>query len=159
MRHAKFKIAWGYLVEPILAGLLIVFGCTTIGTNTIAELVHQFAIDLATLYCTVFFAAALAFLWTFYSKADTDFYTWLDEIDAFKIFLHATGYVIAIEAFSIFLLLLTKVYDNQLLAITAAFAFLMALINSYTLVANVIELMKLHTQFNRVSRHSDFTRH
>jgi len=152
MNHSKSKIAWAYIVEITLAILLIGLGCSTMGAAALAVLVHQFAIDIATLYCAVFFAAALAFLWTFYSKADTEFYSWLDEIRSFHVFLNATVYVVAIEGSAIFLLLATKVFTGNGFALIAAFAFLLAAINSYTMVKNVIDLMKLHTLFNRVSR-------
>lgn len=152
MKHNNVKVAWAYTVEIILAILLVGLGCTTIGAAALAALVHQFALDIATLYCAVFFAAALGFLWTFYSKADTEFYTWLDEIHFFHVFLHATAYVVAIEGGAIFLLLATKLFTGTGFALIAAFAFFMAVINSYTMVKNVIDLMKLHTLFNRVSR-------
>ena len=152
MKHSKTKIAWAYIVEITLAILLVGLGCTTIGAAALAALVHQFASDIATFYCAVFFAAALGFLWTFYSKVDTEFYTWLDEIRSFHVFLHATAYVVAIEGGAIFLLLATKLFTGNGFALIAAFAFLMAVINSYTMVKNVIDLMKLHTLFNRVSR-------
>lgn len=154
MKHSKAKIAWSYIVELTLAIVLVGLGCTTMGATALAALVHQFAFDFATLYCAVFFAAALGFLWTFYSKADTEFYTWLDEIRSYHVFLNATAYVVAIEGTAIFLLLATKLFAGNGFALVAAFAFLMAVINSYTMVKNVIDLMKLHTLFNRVSRAS-----
>ncbi|UCV13674.1 hypothetical protein [Quatrionicoccus australiensis] len=152
MKHRKLKVAWAYIVEIVLAILLVGLGCSTMGAAALAELVRQFALDIATLYCAVFFAAALGFLWTFYSKADTEFYTWLDRIGSFHVFLNATAYVVAIEGVAIFLLLATKLFTGNGFALLAAFGFLLALINSYTMVKNVIDLMKLHTFFNRVSR-------
>jgi hypothetical protein len=154
MKRDKLRVAWGYLVEIVLASLLVILGYLTIGMNAVSGLVHEFAIDFATLYCAVFFAAALGFFWTFYSKADTDFYTWLDDRGAFQVYLHAMEYTLAIEGGAIFTLLATKVYTSQEIALIAAFVFLMAFINSYTMVKNVIALMKLHTLFNRVSRRS-----
>lgn len=152
MKNEKVKVAWAYVVEPTLALLLVVLGCLTIGVDKLSILVHQFAIDVATLYCAVFFGAALAFLWTFYSKADTDFCTWLDEKNALQVYLHATMYAVAVERIATLSLLATKIFTGTEVALIAAFLFLMAVINSYTLVKNVIGLMKLHTLFNRVSR-------
>lgn len=151
MKSDAIKIAWAYIAEIILAILLVGLACTTIGSAALASLVRQFAIDIATLYCAVFFAAALGFLWTFYSKADTEFYKWLDEINSFVVFLHATVYVVAIEAVAIFTLLATKLLIGDTFSLIAAFVFFMAIINSYTLIANVIGLMRLHTLYNRVS--------
>ncbi|NZD58452.1 hypothetical protein HZU83_17325 [Sphaerotilus montanus] len=155
MNNRKTKIIWAYVTEVILAILLVFLGCVTLGITAVTALVHQFAVDFATLYCAVFFAAALAFLWTFCSKADTVFYTWLDEIQAFHVYLHATGYVVAVEAVAIFLLVATKEYSGSEFSLIAAFAFFMAVINSYTMVKNVIDLMKLHTLFNRVCGAND----
>lgn len=152
MKRNKLKIAWGYTVEVTLALLLVGLTCTTIGSAQLANLVRQFAVDLATLYCAVFFAAALGFLWTFYSKADTEFYTWLDEINTFNVYLRATAYVVAIEGVAIFALLATKIFTGNAYSLIAAFTFFMAVINSYTLVANVMDIMRLHTLYNRVSK-------
>ncbi len=152
MKRNNLQIVWGYAVEPLLAILLVGLACSTIGSTHLANLVRQFATDLATLYCAVFFAAALGFLWTFYSKADTEFYTWLDEINSFGVYLHATAYVVAIEGGAIFALLATKIFTSDTYALIAAFIFFMAVINSYTLVVNVIGIMRLHTLYNRVSK-------
>lgn len=152
MKHDRFKIAWAYIVEPVLALLVIVLGCLTMGVDAVSALVHQFAVDIAALYCTAFFAAALGFLWTFYSKADSQFCAWLDEKGAFLVYLQATAYVVAVEGGAIFVLLATKIFTGNEFALIAAFSFLMAIINSYTMVKNVIDIARLHTLFGRVAR-------
>lgn len=150
MKRRTLKVAWGYAAELILAILLVGLACSTIGSTQLANIVRQFAVDLATLCCAVFFATALGFLWTFYSKADTEFYTWLDEIKSFGVYLNATAYVVAIEGASILALLATKMLTGDVYALVAALIFFLAFINSYTLVANVIGIMRLHTLYNQV---------
>lgn len=154
MNRQNLTIIWGYLVEPILASLLIVLACILFGTSIIATLMRQVAVDLATLYCAVFFAAALGFLWTLFSAADTPFYRWLDEVDSFSVYLQATAYTVAIGAISTLVLGILKLFENQALAITASFFFLMAVINTYTLIANVFGLIKLNALYNRIHRPS-----
>ncbi len=50
MTRIKMKVAWGYAAELILAILLVSLACTTIGSTQLANIVRQFAVDLATLY-------------------------------------------------------------------------------------------------------------
>lgn len=152
MNNRKVKIFFAYAVEIILAILLVVFGCASIGVSAMAGLVHQFAFDFATLYCATSFAAALGFLWTLFSKAESEFFSWLDEIAAAQVYVHAIAYVVAVEAGALFLLLATKFFTGEKFALIAAFSFCMAIINSFTMVMNVLELMKLHALFNKVSR-------
>lgn len=150
MKRRTLKVAWGYTAELILAILLVGLACATIGSIQLANIVRQFAVDLATLYCAVFFAAALGFLWTFYSKADTEFYTWLDEVKSFGVYLNATAYVVTVEGAAIFALLATKIFTGDAYALVAALIFFLAFINSYTLVANVMGIMRLHTLYNQI---------
>lgn len=149
MRKVTALVLWAYLSEVILAILIVALGCVTLGFNTVVMLVHKFAVDFATLYCAVFFAAALGFLWTFYSKVDTDFYAWLDERKYFQVYLSSILYVLLVEGAAIFFLLATKLFTGPIFSIIAAFVFFMAIVNSYTMVKNVIGLMKLHTLFNK----------
>jgi hypothetical protein len=155
MKYPKLKVLWGYLVEPLLSGLIVFLGYEVVGGHAIAEFIGKVAVDLATLYCAVIFAAAFAFLWTFYSKADAGFYVWLDEIGAFNVYTNATIYVVVIEGLAIFSLLITKYYENETFALIALFVFLMAVINSYTMILNVVGLMKLQIQFNRMLHNSN----
>lgn len=145
---------WGYAVEIVLAALMLVLLCLIYTPSSISIFVRQSAIDVATLFCAILFAASLAFLWTFYSKADTDFYRWLYEIDAFNIYLSATGYAVAINAAATLMLILAKFIVNDHLALTSIFMLFLAAINGYTLVQNVFGLMKLNAKFNQKSRNN-----
>lgn len=145
----RLTVLWGYLVEPILAILILILFQISIGRDILIKLTTQLAVDFATLYCAVFFAAALGFLWTLYSKVDTKFYVWLDEIGALKTYINATVYAVSVEGGAIFLLLGTKLYTSPTFIIISAFGFLMALINSVTMITNVIGLIKLQTLFSR----------
>ncbi len=146
----KFHIFWGYATEFILAGALLFWARLIFDKISLVEFIRQSAIDLATLFCAIFFAAALGFLWTFYSKADTEFYKWLHARGAFNIYLYATGYVVLIEAASTITLVIAKHIPNDTLALVAGYLFLMAAINGYTLIENVFGLMKLNAKYNQL---------
>lgn len=150
MRY-RAKIIWAYLVELVLAGLLVVWACVLYGVSYVGSVVQSFANDVATLYCAVFFAAALAFLWTFYSKVDSKFYVWLDQIGAYSTYINATVYVIAIEGATTLVLTFSKINKDENFSLFAAFLFFLAIINSCTMIANVVGLMKLQTLFHRLS--------
>jgi hypothetical protein len=157
MKNASVNIFIGYAVEPILAILLLTLSCITIGEIEISKSIHQAAIDLATMYCSVFFAAALGFLWTLYSKSDTEFYSWLDEINAFKVYINATIYTITIQVISILSLIVTKIHDGKYLPLFSIFILLMAIISSLTMILNIAQLMKLHTKFNKALQQKQYT--
>lgn len=150
MMKYKFAIVWGYAAELILAGVLLFLVCMIFDKLSLVNFIRQSAIDLATLFCAIFFAAALGFLWTFYSKADTEFYRWLHEYGAFTTYLYATGYVVGIEAISTIMLVITKQIPNDTLALAAGYLFLMAAINGYTLIVNVFGLMRLNAHYNQL---------
>ena len=150
MRSRTIKIIWAYSIEIILAILLMVLLFTTVGRQKTIDVIQNSAIDFATLYCAVFAAASLGFLWTLYSKVDTKFHVWLDTISAFNVYLNATIYVVFIEAFSTLILLMTKYCKYDWLTTFAGFSFFLALINSYTMIINSTQIMKLQIRFNRI---------
>jgi hypothetical protein len=96
------------------------------------------------------FAAALAFLWSFYTKADTPFYRWLDEKGAFKVYVSATIYVIGINFMAIAALIVARHINGVFIGITAAFFLALAIINLYTFVSNVAGIMRLNAKFSRM---------
>lgn len=140
---------WGYFVEISAAALILILLCLIFGQATIATFVCNVALDAATLFSGIMFAASLAFLWTFYSKSDTEFYRWLDENGAFNIYLGATGYAVAVNAITTLALVGMKHIQSNAFALFATYLLLLAILNLFTLVQNVFGLMRLNTKFNR----------
>lgn len=124
--------------------------CLWFEPKAVASFVRDVALDIATLFGAVMLAASLGFLWTFYSKADTEFYRWLDSRGAFRVYLLATAYSVAVSLLSTMSLVAMKKISDDSFALVAAFLLVLAVINLMTLVRNVIDLMLLNAKFNHV---------
>jgi hypothetical protein len=146
---SRLIVGWAYAVEVLVAALGVVGLCLWLSKESLLTFLRMAAVDIATLFGAVMLAAALAFLWTFFSKADTPFYRWLDSRGAFKVYLHATAYSVLISLLSTSSLVVFKHVENETLGLAAAFLLLLALLNMYTLVMNVIGLMRLNALFTR----------
>jgi hypothetical protein len=145
----RLLVYWGYTAEILISALAVVALCLWLSTEGLLTFLRTAALDIATLFGAVMFAAALAFLWTFFSKADTPFYRWLDTKGALQVYLRATAYAVLVSLLSTSSLLIYKHVDDKTLGLTAAFFLMLALVNTYTLVSNVIGLMRLNTLFMR----------
>lgn len=145
----KLLVGWGYAVEIVISALAVLSLCMWVGTESLLTFLRMAALDIATLFGAVMLAAALAFLWTFFSKADTPFYRWLDSKGAFQVYLRATAYAVLVSLLLTSSLVIYKHVDNESLGLTAAFLLALALANMYTLVSNVIGLMRLNALFMR----------
>jgi hypothetical protein len=119
------------------------------GTESLLAFLRTAALDIATLFGAVMLAAALAFLWTFFSKVDTPFYRWLDSKGAFQVYIQAAAYAVLVSLLSTSSLVIYKHVDNTILGLAAAFLLALALTNMYTLITNVIGLMRLNALFLR----------
>jgi hypothetical protein len=146
---SKALVGWGYAAELLAAGLVVSALCTWLSTESLLNFLRVAALDIATLFGAVMLAAALAFLWTFFSKADTPFYRWLDSKGAFQVYLRATAYAVLVSLLSTASLVIYKHVENEYLGLAAAFLLMLALLNMYTLVANVIGLMRLNALYMR----------
>ncbi|WP_200232199.1 hypothetical protein [Rubrivivax gelatinosus] len=146
---SRYLIGWGYAVEIAISALVLLVLCMWLSTESVLAFLRSAALDIATLFGAVMLAAALAFLWTFFSKADTPFFRWLDSKGAFQVYLRATAYAVLVSLLSTFSLVIYKHIDDRNLGLAAAFLLVLALINMYTLVSNVIGLMKLNALFMR----------
>jgi hypothetical protein len=146
----KFLVGWGYAVEIAISALAVLSLCMWVGTASLLAFLRTAALDIATLFGAVMLAAALAFLWTFFSKADTPFYRWLDSKGAFQVYLRATAYAVLVSLLSTSSLVIYKHVDNTSLGLAAAFLLALAFANMYTLVSNVIGLMRLNALFMRL---------
>lgn len=151
MSRRRLLVVWSYLSEILLATLLTTLLCFLIDKSKLVEFIQQSAIDFATLFCAIFFAGALGFLWTFYSKADSKFYVWLDSIGASAVYLHATVYTVFVEGAATLALTFVKYFKNEGLALFGAFLFFLAFINSYTMIINVMHVMKLQITHSRLN--------
>ncbi len=97
-------------------------------------------------------AAALAFMWSFYTKADTPFYRWLEERGAFKVYLSATIYAIAVSFIATAALIVAKYVEGLTVGLAATFLLTLSVLNLYSLVSNVAGIMRLNAKFNALSR-------
>jgi len=145
----RLLVGWGYAVEILASALIVSALCIWLSTESLLSFLRVAALDIATLFGAVMLAAALAFLWTFFSKADTPFHRWLDSKGAFQVYLRATAYAVLVSLLSTASLVIYKHVENETLGLAAAFLLVLALLNMYTLVTNVIALMRLNTLFMR----------
>lgn len=146
----RLLVGWGYAVEILATALTVTLLCMWLSTESLLTFLRTAALDIATLFGAVMLAAALAFLWTFFSKADTPFYRWLDSKGAFQVYLRATAYAVLVSLLSTSSLVIYKYVDDKALGLATAFLLVLALLNMYTLVANVIDLMRLNALFMRM---------
>jgi hypothetical protein len=145
----RLLVFWGYAVEILISALAVLSLCMWVGTESLLTFLRTAALDIATLFGAVMLAAALAFLWTFFSKVDTPFYRWLDSKGAFQVYIQAAAYAVLVSLFSTLSLVIYKHVDNTILGLAAAFLLALALTNMYTLISNVIGLMRLNALFLR----------
>lgn len=145
----RLLVFWGYAVEILISALAVLSLCMWVGTESLLTFLRTAALDIATLFGAVMLAAALAFLWTFFSKVDTPFYRWLDSKGAFQVYIQAAAYAVLVSLFSTSSLVIYKHVDNTILGLAAAFLLALALTNMYTLISNVIGLMRLNALFLR----------
>lgn len=146
---SKHLVTWSYAVELLASAAALAALCMWLGPKPVVDFVRTAAIDIATLFGAVMLAGALAFLWTFFSKADTPFYRWLETKGAFKVYVSATTYTVAVSFLSTASLVVAKHVDNQYVGLVATYLLILAVVNLYTLVDNVAGLMRLNAAFER----------
>lgn len=145
----RLLVFWGYAVEILISALAVLSFCMWVGIESLLTFLRTAALDIATLFGAVMLAAAVAFLWTFISKVDTPFYRWLDSNGAFQVYIQAAAYAVLVSFLSTLSLVIYKHVDNTILGLAAAFLLALALTNMYTLISNVIGLMRLNALFLR----------
>lgn len=146
----RLYVWWAYIVELLAAGAMLLALCLWFEPSSVAKFIRDIALDIATIFGAVMLAASLGFLWTFYSKADTEFYRWLDARGAFRVYLFATSYSVAVSLLSTMSLVAMKKITNDYFYLAGTFLLILAIINLFTLVRNVIDLMLLNAKFNDV---------
>ena len=150
--NKKLLVAWGYISEIILAVLLMILVSQIWDIQTISSFIEKTASDFATLFCAVCSAAIFAFLWTLYSKADTDFYHWLDDKGALSVYMRAFNYALIIELLATILLILGRAYPSTPINLIGGFFLIMATINLLTFLKNVTSLVKLQTLYTKKTK-------
>ncbi|MDT8999988.1 hypothetical protein RQP53_12000 [Paucibacter sp. APW11] len=143
---------WGYAVELLATALTVTCLSLWFQPNAVVAFVRIAAIDIATLFCAVMLAAALAFLWSFYTKADTPFYRWLEERGAFNVYLSGTVYTIAVSFTTTAALIVAKYVEGLAIGLIATFMLVLSILNLYSLVYNVAGIMRLNAKFNSIAR-------
>lgn len=143
---------WGYAVELVAAFLIVYLLILWLSADAVAGFVRRAAIDIATLFCAGMFAAALGFLWALYARGDTPFYRWLEEKGAFKVYLFATIYAVGVSFGAMTALIVAKYVDGKATAIIATFLLVLAVINLYSLIANVAGLIRLNAKYDAARR-------
>ncbi|ASP40480.1 hypothetical protein CHH28_18185 [Bacterioplanes sanyensis] len=149
--NKKMTIWWGYISEPILTTLIFLLILYAFDSAKVASVFRNSAIDIATYFSSIMLAGSIAFLWTFYSKSDTDFSRWLYVKGAFNTYL--TAYVVAIGIYISLLVLLifcSKI-DYYLFTLFTFWFFILGLVNVYTFIRNIIDQLMLNMEFNRVN--------
>lgn len=144
-------IWWGYISELIFTTLIFSLLLYIFDSTKVASVFRSSAIDIATYFSSIMLAGSIAFLWTFYSKSDTQFSRWLYKKGAFNVYL--TAYVVAIGVYISLLVLLifcSKI-DYYLFTLFTLWFFILGLINVYTFIRNIIGQLMLNMEFNRVN--------
>lgn len=144
-------IWWGYISELIFTTLIFSLLLYIFDSTKVASVFRSSAIDIATYFSSIMLAGSIAFLWTFYSKSDTQFSRWLYKKGAFNVYL--TAYVVAIGVYISLLVLLifcSKI-DYYLFTLFTLWFFILGLINVYTFIRNIIGQLMLNMEFNRAN--------
>lgn len=152
MHKGMLRVSWAYVVEIVAAAAILIALCLWLGRPVVIGFIRDVALDIATLFGAVMLAASLGFLWTFYSKSDTDFCRWLDTRGAFRIYLSATAYSVVVSLLSTMSLIALKKISDESFTLFGTFMLILAIINLVTLIQNVIGLMLLNTKFNQARR-------
>ena len=144
-------VALAYIFEiglsVFLFGLLFIIW----DAKQLVAFMHQSASDFATYFSAAMLAGSIAFLWQFYSKSDTPFAMWLYAKDAFKVYLMAYVYAVAVYALLTVALLLSKHIASEFVSYIAIWALILGVLNVYTFIKNIIDQLLLNMEFNKVN--------
>jgi hypothetical protein len=136
-------IARTYLTEHILCTLLTILVYLVFNSNQIANFVKLTSDGFIKSIFVPALAAVLAFLWTFYNKADGKFAVWLQTKGAFTFYLYAFAITVAYQILGILFLLISTAVVNSILTVFAVYFGFLALTSFATFVISVVGLCKL----------------
>jgi uncharacterized membrane protein YbaN (DUF454 family) len=125
-------IFWGYFVELFLAGSLLVLVKNFLKTEAFLKIFDGTEAEIAGLVGGIVLAGSLAFLWTFFSKSDTDFYRWLADKKAFKPYVYGTAYTVFVSFICTIYFIFVKNIKNELSISVAFFILFLTIINLIT---------------------------
>lgn len=152
MRSRRILIVWAYAAELILSSVALVLAAVVFGIGRVAAFMQAAASDFATYFGATMFAASLALFWTFYAKADSEFVQWLQGRGAFHTYLRAFHVAIAVYLVMLLMVALAKHTGNTAVTLLAAWVSVLGIVNAYTLVKNVSDLMRLNVLFNQKNK-------
>lgn len=136
-------IARTYLTEHILCALLTILVYLIFSNNQISIFLTHTSDGFIRSILVPALAAVLAFLWTFYNKADGKFATWLQTKGAFTFYLYAFAITVAYEILGILFLIISTAIPNSVLTAFAVYFGFLALISFATFVISVVGLSNL----------------
>jgi hypothetical protein len=145
-------IGRGYFLEFALSALITVLTCIFFTTSEISNFLKLISDGLIRSIFVPALAAVLAFLWTFYNKADGKFALWLHEKGAFKVYLSAFSATVAYEVLAILFLLLVGIVANAITNTLAIFFSLLALIAFKSFVTTVVDLCSLCIEYFKTQK-------
>jgi hypothetical protein len=150
MRTAKdiAIIVWAYLGEVILGSLAYGLIIKLWDYNKLTDFILKASDDFASKFTAIMFAGSIAFFWGFFSHSNTEFAKWLYKKNAFNIYLKAFLYAIAIFLLTTLALVITQVTQNRLVSAISGWLFVLAIINMFTFIWNIVGIMKLNIVFN-----------
>lgn len=140
-----------YISEIILAFLLSFLMCNLFGINDLNAFFVEYKIAWITfLICLI--GTCVAFLIKFIDLTSKPFGKWLCGINAYETYSRCFRYPILIYVLTIILFLLSKANSPNLYLYLLIFGILYSGINMYTLIQNIMELHRLHLEFESTSQ-------
>ena len=150
MKTSKFWLAvWGYIVELVAAIAILAAIIAVTGTEPVSSVIQISGGRVASHFGAVMFTASLAMVWTFYAKSDGELADWLNQMGAFTVYASAFMASVAIYGVLVFALILAISTNVLWIDLFAAWLTVLGILNVYTLLRNVFDLMRLSVEFKR----------
>lgn len=149
MNQAKSKAlsVWIYCGEYIAATIIYSILFLVFEPAEISVFVIKSSELLFSKFTFLMLTATIGFYWIFYKQSDSDFAKWLYKKNAYDTYSRVFLSTIAIYFTTSFLLAVTELSKNMVVANITGWIILLALINVFTFFKNISELMRLKTYF------------
>lgn len=148
----KLLLSWAYISEVVAESLAYKLIGLLFDDESVSSLLTAKSIDIATLFAGIMFAAALGFLWTYYSKSDSPFSCWLHSKGAYAIYLKSYIFTSAALGFLTLLLVITSNLKHPYLIKLSAWMTIYCLIISVTFIKNIYSQLILNMEFNKLTK-------
>ena len=148
----KLLVFWAYIVEVVASTVIVFLTFAILEFSEVIRFVHSSAKDVASNFAVVLLAASLGLFWTFYSKSDSPFVQWLHEKEAFEVYARSFLFSIGVYVLLVASLILVMNTSSSLVAILSIWLSVLGLINVYSLIKNIYDLIKLNALFNRKNK-------